>query len=82
MQKTAAFQFEKLLKEIGFEKYPQIPFSMNKKFSMHFQKKVQYEKSVSLKVLQLLLQFWEHRFINKVFLAAGSVPSTNIICCC
>ena len=37
--KIAAFNFEILWEEIGFEKYPKSPFSVDDKFFMYFSKK-------------------------------------------
>ena len=49
------------------EKYPKSPFSMNKKISMYFSKKVLGTKSDSLEVLHCLLKFREHRFLKDFF---------------
>ena len=62
-KKTTAFHFENCGRRWALKK--KITLSMKKKFSMHFSKKMLGEKSVFLEVLHLLLNFEEHRFINK-----------------
>ena len=38
--KVAAFNLEICGRRWGLKKYPKLPFSMNKKFSMHFSKQI------------------------------------------
>ena len=63
--KIAACSFEICGRRYGLKNIQKSPFSMNKKFSMHFSKKLLGEKSVYIHVLHHLSKFGEHRFTNK-----------------
>ena len=55
----------KIVEGEGLKNTRKSPFSMNKKFSRPFSKKVLGEKSVYIHGLHHLSKFGEHRFINK-----------------
>ena len=64
--KIAAFNFESCGRRQGLKNTRKSPFSMNKKFSIHFsKKKLLEEKYVYIHLLRYLSKFGEHRFINK-----------------
>ena len=63
--KLAAFHAVYCGRRKGLKSTRKSSFTMSKKFSIHFSKKLLGEKSVYIKVLNLLSRFAEYCFINK-----------------